>query len=244
MLNIMSLNCNYCGQKHGPWDERLKLISSVMLEQDPDVVALQAILKLPDSPGQAWQIADLGRYRYRLMASAQHDQEGEKGQAVISRIPLAFADSMRLSLKNGHEDRSKRLVLASEVETKTGLLRVFNAHFSWVNEQTEDNIRETIDFMNKSRGMGLLIGDLNVTEESGLLSFFEKEGWRDAWKELRKDGPGHTFESHSPTMRIDYAWVNGPLRRHLKDIKVLRGESGDGRVRMSDHLALMLTLDI
>ncbi|MFA5039251.1 MAG: endonuclease/exonuclease/phosphatase family protein [Candidatus Omnitrophota bacterium] len=249
MLNVMSLNCNYCCDKHGPWDERLKLIRSLILENRPHVAAFQAVLHQKAGPlgeiGQAWQIADITGYRYRLFASAHQEDNGDrKGQALISRIPLVFSDSRQLTRRPGHADQDKRIVLAAQVETKAGTLRIFNVHFSWIREQAEDNIIETLNFLRRFKGMALVVGDFNASENSGLLDSFAESGWVDVWNILRKNERGFTFESHEPCLRIDYALANKSLEQHLEDIRVFQRQTPDGLFRMSDHLALMVTLGL
>lgn len=249
MLNVMSLNCNYSCEKHGPWEERLHLIKSMILENQPHVAAFQAVLHekpgQPDQKNQSWQIADLTGFRYRLFASVHEEENGDrKGQAMISRIPFHFSDSRQLTRRPDQEDASKRIILAADVPTKKGALHIFNVHFSWVREQSEDNIRETMSFLKKFKGMGLVVGDFNMTQDSDLLDAFRKDGWVDVWQSLRESENGFTFESHEPSRRIDYAWANPRVQEYLQDIKILQNRSRDGFFRMSDHLALMVTLNL
>lgn len=248
MLTIMTLNVNYYGSKHGAWSARRKLICEAIQRAGADVIALQAVSKDPalyDGLDQAALLAELlQEYRYQVFHSAmQYDDGREEGLAFLSRFAILGTDERRLSLRSGLEDTNRRVVLAARIAAPGGNLQLFNAHFSWVEPQTIDNVRETLEYLGTFNEPLMLVGDLNAAPDSHPMRMLAEAGWHDAWAELHPDEPGYTFESNEPTKRIDYAWLNAQLRPKLKTAHVVATNQDVQGARPSDHLGLTVMVD-
>lgn len=249
MLTVMTQNLNFYGDKHGPWAARRELICDAIREEQPDVVALQAVCSDPrieDGADQATQLSRmLPDYRYVFFYPARIDGNGrEEGSAMLSRRPIREPGVRELSLKPGLEDDNPRVIQHARFELDRTTLNVFNAYFSWVEEQAEDNITEGVAFLGKADGASLLVGDFNIPAGSRLLARLKEAGYDDLWERTHPGEPGYTFEADHPDRRIDYAWANGDLKRRVKDVSLVRkSKDGDG-VRQSDHLGLRVRLDL
>lgn len=249
MLTVMTQNLNFYGDKHGPWPERRELICQAIREEQPDVVALQAVCSDPsieDGADQATQLSrELPEYKYVFFYPARIDENGrEEGSAILSRTPIREPSVRELSLKPGLEDDNPRVIQHARFELDNTTLNVFNAYFSWVYEQAEDNITEGIAFLGKADGPVLLVGDFNIPADSDLLRRLKSAGYEDLWEKTHPDEPGFTFEADDPDRRIDYAWASGDLRRRVKDVALVkRAHDGKG-VRQSDHYGLRVRLDL
>lgn len=248
MLAIMTLNINSYGAKHGAWSARRKLICEAIRNAGAGVIALQAVGKDPalyDGLDQAAQLAELlQEYRYQIFHSVMRYDDGrEEGLAFLSRFAILGADERRLSLRSGLEDTNRRMVLAARIAAPEGNLQLFNAHFSWVEEQTVDNVRETLDYLSTFNEPLMLVGDMNATADSRPMQMLAEAGWHDAWAELHPDEPGDTFESNAPAKRIDYAWLNDLLRPRLKTAHVVADAQDVQGARPSDHLGLTVMVD-
>lgn len=246
MLKILTLNIQYYEEKHGSWPSRKEVIAELIRENEPEIVVLQAVAKDPereDGKDQALQLCELlPDYKYVYFQSADPDSGAkEKGSAFISSIPFADTQYMKLSFAHT-EDNTRRVLLGARFELSSGDLYLFNGHFSWVYDQAKFNFKEAFPYINDVNGYALLTGDLNIKPGSDLFLPLKEAGWMDAWKEIHPDKPGYTYESDFPSIRIDYAWINPALKNAVKDVKVVQKERGN--IRLSDHLALMVTLDL
>lgn len=247
MFKVMTFNANYFNEKHGSWKKRKEVIAQLICEKMPDVVALQAVahhLEKFDGVDQASQIAQLAGYRHCHFVVAEEADGIRKGQAFISRYQPKALQIKRLSMGPEPEDPFRRLILMNEYQTTSGILRIFNVHFSWVDAQAKDNVMEVAEFLKSFKGMGLLVGDLNMPPHSALLRTLRTEGWEDIWTVLDKGEPGYTFESHAPSMRIDYVLTNPALKEYVHRIEVLQKTSDHGFTQLSDHLAVMAMVDL
>lgn len=246
MLTIFTLNLNYYVDKHGEWGQRKKLIAEVIEENAPDVVAFQAACSDPefsDGMNQAEQLAGLlPEYSHRHFFTSSRQPDGrQEGNALISKLPVVETESFLLTLTPGTEDPAQRLVAKAVLAGHAGLFTLFVGHFSWVAEQTQSNVREALGFLKRSRNF-LLVGDLNTDPKGGLLQPFKAAGLSDVWETLHGDEYGYTFESNEPFTRIDYAWADDRAVKAVNAIDIVKREK-DG-VRMSDHMGLLVTVDV
>ncbi len=248
MLKVLTLNLNGYVEKHGPWSQRCHLISDVIRTASPDILAFQAVRRDPahhDGQNQAAALVDgLDGYTQILFQPAmEHPDGSETGMAIISRLPASEVEEHKLSLIPVMEDDSQRVVLKARFDLPGGPFYLFNAHFSWVEEQLKDNVADTRSFMSPVTGPALLVGDLNAPAGKGLLEPFRQAGWVDAWEKLRGSEQGYTFEAGNPSMRIDYAWANPALAPRLGSIDVVGDRRGPAGEHMSDHLGLLVSLN-
>ncbi|RPI34983.1 MAG: hypothetical protein EHM70_01125 [Chloroflexota bacterium] len=247
MLKIMTLNINYDTGKHGPWHVRRELIQSVIEEHSPDAIALQAVRRNPEakSPAdQATQLAGLlPEYRYVVFEPAIERPGGiADGSTLLSRLEIYAIDHIALTLLPGLEDDNPRILMHAAIEVSGQPFHLFNAHFSWVEQQAALNIAEALLYLNSFVGPKVLTGDFNTQPNSPLLKRFIDDGWVDVWSHLRPEEPGYTFESDHPGMRIDYAWVKEIPDEMLKEIHLVEGENAPAAARLSDHLGLLVVL--
>jgi endonuclease/exonuclease/phosphatase family metal-dependent hydrolase len=247
MLRILTFNINGPGTKYGDWPRRRPRIVQVIEQARPGICALQAAC-LPQADGvdQIQELAPLlPGYPHVAVASADPRAEGLRlASAFVSRVPIAEVRWWQLDRRPALEDRFDRVVLDGRFRIGEVDLHVLNAHFSWVEEQAVDNVRQTLDCARALRGPWILVGDLNMAEDSTALCQLRDAGWIDAWRHLRPAERGDTFEAHRPTKRIDYAWVPEDLAGSLHSIDIVADIVGEGGVRPSDHLGLVVELAV
>jgi endonuclease/exonuclease/phosphatase family metal-dependent hydrolase len=195
MLKILTLNINYYMDKHGPWIERIEKILDVIRSKGPDIIALQAVKKDPElfnGQDQALQLSHkIGDYPFVVFHPAEQHPDGQQdGSAFLSRLPIIDTKAISLTTLPGLEDRHQRVVLNGLFESPLGQLRVFNAHFSWVEEQINKNLEETLPYIQAFPEPAVLAGDMNSKPDSDLVRRLQQSGWIDAWKELHPDQDG------------------------------------------------------
>lgn len=249
MLKVLTLNINYYGTQHGGWPARKWLIRDTVERVSPDIVALQAVAKDANQAGGADQASQLAE----MMASYQHvvfqpatELEGgvAGGNGFISRRKLEERLSLNLSFREGLEDKFHRIVLGAQLDTAAGPIHLFNAHFSWVEEQAVDNVRETVEYIRAVGGAAILVGDLNQGPGTSAMRLLCDHGWLDAWDLLHPGAPGFTFESGHLSARIDWVWITPALRDRLQAIEVVDARDEENRAELSDHLGLTATFDL
>jgi endonuclease/exonuclease/phosphatase family metal-dependent hydrolase len=247
-MKVMTLNINYYMTKHGSWSKRKETILQSLQENQADIVLLQAVKQDPrvgDGLDQAAQLlAQLPEHQFYTYQPATTYQDGSQdGSAILSRYPIEAADYLHLTLLPGLEDPNQRVLLTALINTPAGPLRCFNAHFSWVYEQAKLNIEEALPYMRAFREPAVMAGDFNTSPEVDLLDGLRQEGWMDAWNRLHFDQLGPTFEAPTPTLRIDYIWLNQALAPGLQDIQIISCEGEDQVSRLSDHFGLLASLN-
>ncbi|EYB69148.1 hypothetical protein DEIPH_ctg011orf0132 [Deinococcus phoenicis] len=244
MTRLLTLNLQGYADRHGPWDERRKLIERAITEAQPDIVTLQAVALDPEQhpSDQATQLAaSLEGYRAVFVAAQTHPDGRQDGLAFLTMGPLPDVRRHELSLQPGLEDPSRRVLLHGRFETPEGPLDVFGAHFSWVPAQQEDNVREALSVLEGTAGpAAVLAGDFNMQPDSPHLGGLREAEWIDAWAALHPAENGFTFaEDRDPSIRIDYVWTRGV---RAQTISVVLAES-EGLRRASDHAGLLVKLE-
>jgi len=246
-LRILTLNLNYYVDKHGNWQDRQKVIAAAITEAQPDVVALQAVAREPTQHGGQSQVAQLAALlplypHLHFQAAFRHNDGREGGNALLSKLPLQGTDHLKLKLLPGLEDTSHRVVQYCRLSLPAGDVNLYNAHFSWVAEQAEENLREALNYTKTHPGPSVLVGDLNTPPQSEVFKPLRAEGWVDAWGKLRAGEDGFTFESNRLFTRIDYAWISAGSEAGIGGVKLIQKEQS-GTVRLSDHLGLLVELN-
>jgi endonuclease/exonuclease/phosphatase family metal-dependent hydrolase len=248
MLKIMTLNLNYYGKKYGPWADRMNIICGAIQDASPDIIAFQAVRRDPKEYQGLDQAAQLARlipeYGHILFQPAVNYPDGSvEGSAIIARIPWLETSSQELTLIKGLEDTNQRVVLAAGFNSEKCPFYFFNAHFSWIYQQSISNVEETLNFAGSFSGSKMLVGDLNTTPDSDLWKPFINSGWVDVWAVTRPGEKGYTFvEGEDFSKRIDYVWVTQDLIRQVESIEIILDKTHEGGVRASDHAGLLVTL--
>lgn len=250
MFQVMTLNLNYEGSRHGPWPERRTLIAAEIRRWNPQLIALQAVWQSADGDNQAEQLSrELPGYVQVWFEPVMTEAgRAAKGMAFLARVPFERRGTRALTHRGGTEDNDRRAVLrahcaanATPVSLGAGGIDFYSAHFSWVDDQARDNIRDALPFLNDTHAPALLLGDFNQPPERELHTVLRNAGWVDAWPWLRGAEAGHTYEAGRPQARIDFAYANARLSGRLAEIHTV-GDAYRNPPRLSDHLGLVVTL--
>lgn len=243
MFKLMTLNINQYGDKHGTWEVRQARIVQAIAAAKPDVIALQAVRRDPTRAGgqdQASQLASqLAEYGHvNFHPAHQHENGRADGSAFIARLPPEEVRYCPLPHIDNPEDNSQRGLLCARVRTPAGDWWIANGYFSWVPAVNAGNVQAALDYLANLKAPRLLVGDFNAAPDSAGMQRLKNDGWEDVWSRLRPRDAGFTFEAHAPAQRIDYVWADAIAAKGLQVIETL----GDGEVRLSDHLGLVVTL--
>jgi len=207
------------------------MIEEMIEEADPDIIALQSVCQNPKGKDQARQIAEATGYGYYFFVTADTAANGtNRGQAMITKHPFIGSYSTDLSVRTDLPDSTRRLILVAEVQTQEGMLRIFNTHFSWVREQAQENVEETLFLLNEFSGPGLVIGELNPTAHQDVLEPLKKAGWEDGGELL--------------STPLNHVFINQESKLYLRQISAGHSESENRCLQVADDFALIVELDM
>ena len=237
-LRLLSLNLGGRADKHGDWATRATRIAGVINENGVDMLVAQAA-----------PLGDDGRFSPELqMLLPGHDNvaiavpagvEPPNAMAIASTYDLAEVTEADLSRQEG-EDSFLRKLLAARVPAAK--LTIVDAHFSWVDAQAGDNVREALAFVAGIEGDVLLIGDMNQPRDGAAMRTLADAGFVDCWARQEPEagkGKGFTFETGKLWGRIDYVWERAARPR----VRWMRTVGGEGGAALSDHLGLLVDIE-
>lgn len=233
-MRLLTLNLGGQSDKYGTWQARATRVAKVIGDERVDVLVAQAA-----------PLGDDGRFAPDLqMLMPGHDNvaiavpggvEPPTAMAIVSMRRLADVRESDLSKREG-EDPFRRKLLAARLP-ELGLT-IVDAHFSWVDDQAQDNVREALAFIDTIDGDVLLMGDMNQPHDGPAMRALAGARFADCW--VRSEGgEGFTFESGRLWGRIDYVWERAAKPR----VRTVRTVGGDGDAALSDHLGLLIDVE-
>ncbi len=239
-LKILTLNLWH---DQGPWERRRARVRQWLDRLDPDVVALQEVLRGPALD----QLAELFEDRpFHLDFAAAtrfwRDPSLAFGNAVASRFPLRERAALALPESGDHE---RRVALAVSIETPWGLLGLTCTHLNWKLHHGWIRERQAVALaafaLGHRPGLDLppvIAGDLNAEPDSaeiryltGLQSLEGKSALvYDAWRGAGDGTPGFTWSNRNPyarvavepDRRIDYVLAGYPQPNGIGKLDVCR----------------------
>lgn len=260
-LKLLTLNI---WNRQGPWRERLALIRAGIEALEPDVVALQEVLRSDqDDADQAEEIADGlagGAYAHRAYGSAWNiGGPLHLGNAVLARYPIAEHRCWDIPVATGGEPHG---LLFAAVDAPCGRVPVFVTHLAWRLHHGAARLRQVGFIADRIRELApidgfppVLLGDLNAPPDADEIRYLRGltplDGasfyMADAWEQCGS-GRGDTWSRRNPyaartcepSRRLDYVFVRGPdraLRGEPLAARVVFDEPRDG-VFASDHFGV------
>ncbi len=239
-LTVMTYNVRSCVGRDGkPSPDR---ISTIIGEQNPDVVALQELdvgLSRSGMEDQATSIAEGLKMDVNFFPSLQIDT-GEYGNAVLSRYPMRKVQANELPTNPAREDLEKRGALWVEVEVFGEKIQIITTHLGLNRKER----RVQADTLMGSEWLGhpecrspaILCGDFNSQPGSSVYRKFAGT-MRDVQVGLNGIRPRRTWPSRFPLRRIDHVFVSRDLL--VEKVTVPRTPL---TASASDHLPLVVTL--
>lgn len=258
-IRILTLNLWH---DQGPWPRRRERVRDWIARLDPDVIALQEVLRGP-SIDQLNELFGGSGFHLEFAQATPfwRDASLAFGNAVVSRWPIQDRETLALPDAGDHE---KRVALAVTISTPHGPLGFtvthlhWKLHHGWVRER---QVVALADFVRRRRpGLELppiLAGDLNAEPDSaeiryltGLQSIDGRSVlFYDAWRVAGDGGPGTTWSNRNeyarvaiePERRIDYVLTGYPQASGVGRIERCRVVCDDvvDRVWPSDHFGVL-----
>jgi endonuclease/exonuclease/phosphatase family metal-dependent hydrolase len=208
-------------------------IARVIEEQRPDVVTLQEVSR-GWAIGGTTDLAEWLSHRLRMRYVYAPAADGQFGNVVLSRLPIATSERVYLPKGAGPMRRS---YARAEVDLGNGQsVDVISVHLQHRAQNTNTRLTQIavlIDTWERARP-AVLAGDLNAEPGSPEVAEFEDLGLVSA-----QDVTGHeelaTSPSRAPRVRID--WIFGTNDVGFADFSIPRSTA-------SDHLPLAVDVTI
>lgn len=234
VIKVLSFNILHGATTKG--DFNLDAIAKVIIEADPDFVALQEVDYKTKRAHRYDLVTELG-WRTKLtplFARAMPYDDGEYGEGILSRYSFLSTRNVPLPFSPGNEPRA-----ALEITTilpSGDTISVIGTHLDHLKDET-DRIAQSKrinEVFSANRYPTLLVGDLNAEPSSKPIQILE-EMWSPSYD---KNNIQFTFPSDNPIKKIDYV-----MYYPQKKWKVLKTEVIKDSIA-SDHCAYLVTLEL
>ncbi len=233
-VKILSFNIFHGATTLG--DYNLDAIARVIIEADPDLVALQEVDFKTNRSGHIDLAAELGirTNMSPLFGRAMYYDGGEYGEGILSKYSFISTRNVPLPYTPGNEPRTalEAIVVLPSGDT----IAFIGTHFDHLNPENDrvaqaEKINEVFA---PSPYPAVLAGDLNAQPGSNPINILEKI-WSASYD---KNNPEPTFPSDHPRIKIDYVMHFPEERWETLETKVICDSIA------SDHCAYLVTLKL
>jgi endonuclease/exonuclease/phosphatase family metal-dependent hydrolase len=233
-IKVLSFNILHGATTKG--DFNLDAIAKVIIEADPDFVALQEV-DYKTNRARNYDLATELGWRSKLaplFASAMSYDGGEYGEAILSRYAIISSRKVDLPFTPGNEPRT-----ALEITTilpSGDTICFIGTHLDHLKEDTDrfaqaQKINEVFQYNTHPT---VLAGDLNDIPGSRTITKLE-EHWVPSYN---RSNPQPTYPSVGPSKKIDYVLFIPNGRWKVVDNEVIEDSVA------SDHCAYLVTLSL
>jgi len=234
IIKVLSFNILHGKTMTG--DFNLDAIAKVIIDANPDFVALQEVDYKTNRAKKYDLVTELG-WRVKMApiyARAMHYDSGEYGEGVLSKHTFLSTRNVPLPYIPGDEPRA-----ALEVTTvlpSKDTISFIGTHLDHLELDTNKimQAKEINKVFSKNKYPTILAGDLNAEPNSNTMNILEGL-WQASYD---KTNPEPTFSSENPTKKIDYVLFY-PKHRW----KVLNRQTICDTIA-SDHCAYLVTLHL
>lgn len=234
-MNITAMTYNICSGKNMARERDLEFAASVIRDIQPDFVTLNEVRSHTDDVGPIDQANELGRLTgyYPVFGKSIDVMGGDYGNALLTRLPLKHSEVIHIPdpERDGEGFYEHRSVLRCVLKADDADLTVLCTHFGLMPDEQKNAVNTVLSVIASENGHVLLMGDLNLTPDSGLLA--------PLMRTLHDTAEGRpeplTFPSEKPEIKIDYIF-------HSPGISCASLYTVD--TQNSDHLPLIAKLEI
>jgi len=217
-------------------DFNLDVIAKVIIDTDPDFVALQEVDYKTNRAKKYDLVTELG-WRTKmapLFARAMPYDDGEYGEGVLSKHTFLFARNVALPFSPGNEPRAA--IEITTVLPSGDTISFIGTHLDHLQDKTDrvKQVKEINRVFSGNKYPTILTGDLNDIPNSEPINILE-EFWTASYN---KENPQPTFPSTNPIKKIDYVMFYPANRWQVIDRQVIQDSIA------SDHCAYLVTLKL
>lgn len=234
IIKVLSFNILHGATTKG--DFNLDNIAKVIIDADPDFVALQEV-DYKTKRAKGYDLVTEFGWRSKMasiFARAMYYDGGEYGEGMLSKHTLIKSRNVPLPFSPGNEPRAALEI--TSVLPSGDTIAIIGTHLDHLKDET-DRVAQAKQINNifKSNTIPtLLVGDLNDVPNSTPITILEKF-WTGSYNKV---APKPTFPSDNPSIKIDYVMYYPKNRWKVIKTEVIRD------IIASDHCAYLVTLEL
>ena len=217
-------------------DFNLDVIAKVIIDANPDFVALQEVDYKTNRAKKYDLVTELG-WRTKMApiyARAMHYDDGEYGEGVLSKH--TFLNTRNVPLPHLHDDEPRAALEITTVLPSNDTISFIGTHLDHLKLETNKimQAKEINKVFSSNKYPTLLAGDLNAEPDSETMNILESF-WTASYD---RTNPEPTFSSENPTQKIDYVLFYPKHKWKVLETKVICDTIA------SDHCAYLVTLQL
>ncbi len=232
VIKILSFNIYHGATTKGNFD--LDIIAKIIIDADPDLVALQEVDYKTYRAKKYDLVTELG-WRSKLaplFGKAMDFDEGEYGEGVLSKYSFLHTRNVVLPYSLGNEPRT---ALEATVILNSGdTISFIGTHLDHLENEVDrlSQAKKINSVFAKNKYPTILAGDLNAMPGSKTINILE-ELWKSSYD---KKNPKNTYPSNNPSRKIDYVMLYPKNRWKVIATEVVQDSIA------SDHCAYLVTV--
>ncbi len=234
IIKVLSFNILHGATTKGDFD--LDKIAQVILDADPDFVAMQEV-DYKTNRGKNYDLATELGWRTKMapvFGKAMDFDGGAYGEGILSKFSFFKTRNITLPYSSGREPRS-----ALEIVTvlKSGdTIALIGTHLDHFRDETDRiaQAKKINEVFSSNTYPSILAGDMNAVPKSKTIDILE-ELWTGSYDKLN---PAPTAPSSNPSRKIDYIMVTPKNRWKVLETRVIQDPIA------SDHCAYLVTLEL
>lgn len=234
VIKVLTFNILHGATTKGDFD--LDLISKVIIDAKPDLVALQEVDFKTNRSRRYDIITEIG-HRTKMIsifAKAMPYDGGEYGIGILSKYSFLKSENIALPYTKGKEPRTAlRIILELPSSKKIAFISTHLDHSSDEKDRISQAKKINEMFTQKNTPT-ILAGDLNAVPSSTPINILERV-WKSSYN---KYDVKYTYPSSNPTKKLDYIMCYPPKKWRIIETKVIKNSIA------SDHFAYMAIIEL
>ena len=234
VVRVLSFNILHGATIKGDFD--LDIIAKVIIDANPDLVAMQEVDFKTNRAKGFDLVTELGRRTKMasIFGRAMKYDGGEYGEGVLSKYSFIQSRNIPLPYTPGSEPRA-----ALEITTQLpsgDTIAFVGTHLDHLKDEKDRvaQVKKINEVFSLNKYPTILVGDLNAIPGSTPIDILE-DMWTAAYN---KKGPSPTFPSDNPVVKIDYVMFYPKNRWRVLETEVICDTIA------SDHCAYLVTLEL
>lgn len=233
-VKVLSFNIYHGETMKG--DFNLDVIAQVIINADPDFVALQEVDYKTNRAHNYDLATELG-WRTKmspLFGRAMDYDSGEYGEGVLSKFTFLKTRNVPLPFSPGNEPRAALEIIT--VLPSGDTIAFIGTHLDHLEDETDRvaQVKKINEVFSSNHYPTLLAGDLNALPGSTPINILE-EIWTPSYN---KSNPAPTYPSDNPEKKIDYVMFYPATKWDVISTEVILDPVA------SDHCAYLVTLEL
>jgi endonuclease/exonuclease/phosphatase family metal-dependent hydrolase len=233
-IRILTYNILHGATTKG--DFNLDIIADVILQADPDLVALQEVDYKTNRALKYDLTTELG-YRTKMasiFARAMEYDGGEYGEGILSKYTFIKSRNVALPYTPGNEPRAAIEVIT--ILSSGDTIAFIGTHLDHLRDDKDrvSQAKKINEAFTPSTYPTILAGDLNAIPGSQPINILERL-WGSSYD---KTNPAPTFPSSNPKVKIDFVMFYPQNKWKVIETKVIENQIA------SDHCAYLVTLEL